>query len=178
MPLIAPCFCSGSLKYVHQECLQRWIKSADIKRCELCKYPFSMQSKVRRRGRGGGETNRSEEEEIIHNTTYTYLRNGMLRDLVKSLGSTVAVAVAVQYKLSSARDEWERIYRKKGCAVELFRMAIFFSLVVDIDNKGKKMLLLLSAAAAVVVITFADTQVIFLSFPNRFSVLYFEKLLI
>lgn len=46
MPLIAPCFCAGSLKYVHQDCLQRWIKSSDIKRCELCKYPFSMQSKV------------------------------------------------------------------------------------------------------------------------------------
>ena len=47
MPLITPCFCAGSLKYVHQECLQRWIKSSDIKRCELCKYPFTMQSKVR-----------------------------------------------------------------------------------------------------------------------------------
>jgi hypothetical protein len=44
--LITPCFCSGSLKYVHQECLQRWIKSSDIKRCELCKYPFAMQAKV------------------------------------------------------------------------------------------------------------------------------------
>ena len=44
--LIAPCYCSGSLKYVHQECLQRWIKSSDIKRCELCKYPFAMQAKV------------------------------------------------------------------------------------------------------------------------------------
>ena len=30
----------------HQECLQRWIKSSDIKRCELCKFPFVMQSKV------------------------------------------------------------------------------------------------------------------------------------
>ena len=45
-PLIAPCFCSGSLKFVHQECLQKWIKSSDIKRCELCKYPFDMQAKV------------------------------------------------------------------------------------------------------------------------------------
>jgi hypothetical protein len=45
-PLIAPCFCCGSLKYVHQDCLQRWIKSSDIKRCELCKYLFSMESKV------------------------------------------------------------------------------------------------------------------------------------
>jgi len=45
--LIAPCYCSGSLKYVHQECLQKWIKSSDIKRCELCKYPFAMQAKVK-----------------------------------------------------------------------------------------------------------------------------------
>ena len=47
MPLIAPCYCCGSLKYVHQECLQKWIKSADIKKCELCKYSFVMESKVR-----------------------------------------------------------------------------------------------------------------------------------
>ncbi|CAB4056528.1 MARCH1_8 [Lepeophtheirus salmonis] len=47
MPLIAPCFCDGSLKYVHQGCLQKWIKSSDIKRCELCKYLYIMQSKVK-----------------------------------------------------------------------------------------------------------------------------------
>ena len=44
--LITPCLCSGSLKFVHQECLHRWIKSSDIKRCELCKFTFLMQSKV------------------------------------------------------------------------------------------------------------------------------------
>ena len=49
MPLIAPCFCAGSLKYVHQDCLQRWIKSSDIRRCELCKYQFTMESKVRKK---------------------------------------------------------------------------------------------------------------------------------
>jgi len=45
--LITPCLCSGSLKFVHQECLHRWIKSSDIKRCELCKFTFIMQSKVK-----------------------------------------------------------------------------------------------------------------------------------
>jgi len=45
--LITPCLCSGSLKFVHQECLHRWIKSSDIKRCELCKFTFLMQSKVK-----------------------------------------------------------------------------------------------------------------------------------
>jgi len=45
--LITPCLCTGSLKYVHQECLHRWIKSSDIKKCELCKFAFVMQTKVK-----------------------------------------------------------------------------------------------------------------------------------
>ena len=43
---IKPCLCSGSLKFVHQQCLQHWIKSSDTKSCELCKHPFTMSSKV------------------------------------------------------------------------------------------------------------------------------------
>lgn len=46
-PLISPCLCSGSLQYVHQSCLQRWIKSSDTKKCELCKYEFIMESKMK-----------------------------------------------------------------------------------------------------------------------------------
>ena len=46
-PLISPCVCSGSLKYVHQACLQQWIKSADTKSCELCKYDYSMTTKIK-----------------------------------------------------------------------------------------------------------------------------------
>lgn len=47
MPLISPCYCSGTLKWVHQECLQQWIKSSDTKSCELCKFNFSMQTKIK-----------------------------------------------------------------------------------------------------------------------------------
>ncbi|XP_064636819.1 E3 ubiquitin-protein ligase MARCHF8-like isoform X2 [Lineus longissimus] len=47
LPLISPCMCAGSLKYVHQACLQQWIKSADTKSCELCKYGFMMKTKVK-----------------------------------------------------------------------------------------------------------------------------------
>ncbi len=25
--LITPCYCSGTLRYVHQKCLQQWLKS-------------------------------------------------------------------------------------------------------------------------------------------------------
>ena len=47
MPLISPCVCAGSLKYVHQACLQQWIKSADTKSCELCKYNFQMTTRIK-----------------------------------------------------------------------------------------------------------------------------------
>ncbi|XP_014769290.1 E3 ubiquitin-protein ligase MARCHF8 isoform X1 [Octopus bimaculoides] len=46
-PLVAPCICSGSLRWVHQACLQKWIKSADTKSCELCKFEFIMTTKVK-----------------------------------------------------------------------------------------------------------------------------------
>ncbi|OWF44942.1 E3 ubiquitin-protein ligase MARCH1-like isoform X1 [Mizuhopecten yessoensis] len=46
-PLVAPCLCSGSMKYVHQACLQKWIKSSDKTCCELCKYEYKMTSKVK-----------------------------------------------------------------------------------------------------------------------------------
>jgi len=47
VPLIAPCYCAGSLRYVHQACLQQWIKSSNIRCCELCKFQFIMQTKTK-----------------------------------------------------------------------------------------------------------------------------------
>uniref|UniRef100_A0ACB8EB36 Uncharacterized protein n=1 Tax=Sphaerodactylus townsendi TaxID=933632 RepID=A0ACB8EB36_9SAUR len=46
-PLITPCHCTGSLHFVHQSCLQQWIKSSDTRCCELCKYEFIMETKVK-----------------------------------------------------------------------------------------------------------------------------------
>ncbi|CAH1795241.1 unnamed protein product [Owenia fusiformis] len=46
-PLITPCVCVGSLKFVHQACLQQWVKSADTKSCELCKFNFIMTTQIK-----------------------------------------------------------------------------------------------------------------------------------
>ncbi|XP_058882516.1 E3 ubiquitin-protein ligase MARCHF8-like isoform X3 [Acipenser ruthenus] len=45
--LITPCHCTGSLRFVHQACLQQWIKSSDTRCCELCKYQFIMETKLK-----------------------------------------------------------------------------------------------------------------------------------
>jgi len=41
-PLFYPCLCSGSIKYVHQDCLVEWLKHSKKKYCELCKHSFSF----------------------------------------------------------------------------------------------------------------------------------------
>ncbi|XP_036429908.1 E3 ubiquitin-protein ligase MARCH8 isoform X1 [Colossoma macropomum] len=46
-PLIMPCHCTGSLRFVHQACLQQWIKSSDTRCCELCKFEFIMETKLK-----------------------------------------------------------------------------------------------------------------------------------
>ncbi|KXX81831.1 putative E3 ubiquitin ligase SUD1 [Madurella mycetomatis] len=38
--LFYPCKCSGSIKYVHQDCLMEWLSHSQKKHCELCKTPF------------------------------------------------------------------------------------------------------------------------------------------
>ena len=39
-PLFYPCKCSGSIRFVHQECLMEWLAHSKKKYCELCKTPF------------------------------------------------------------------------------------------------------------------------------------------
>ena len=46
-PLIAPCLCEGSIKYVHQICLKKWLIKSKIRpelsRCEICKYKYYIR---------------------------------------------------------------------------------------------------------------------------------------
>jgi len=39
-PLSYPCKCSGSIKYIHQDCLLTWIQHSKSSSCELCGHPF------------------------------------------------------------------------------------------------------------------------------------------
>lgn len=42
-PLFFPCICTGSIKYIHQECLTQWMKYSRKEFCELCGHKFSFQ---------------------------------------------------------------------------------------------------------------------------------------
>ena len=51
-PLISPCRCSGSLQFIHEECLKTWLASKsedmDAVKCEICNTPFLMNLIVER----------------------------------------------------------------------------------------------------------------------------------
>ncbi|KAG9001493.1 hypothetical protein FRB93_012094 [Tulasnella sp. JGI-2019a] len=41
-PLFYPCKCSGTIRYIHQECLTTWLKHSKKRSCDVCKYPYSF----------------------------------------------------------------------------------------------------------------------------------------
>ncbi|CAB3989401.1 E3 ubiquitin- ligase MARCH6 isoform X1 [Paramuricea clavata] len=42
-PLYHPCICTGSIKYIHQECLVQWLKHSKKEYCELCTHRFTFK---------------------------------------------------------------------------------------------------------------------------------------
>lgn len=44
--LIKPCKCSGSMAFIHVQCLKSWVdcKEQATPQCEICKSPFNIQS--------------------------------------------------------------------------------------------------------------------------------------
>lgn len=41
-PLFHPCICTGSIRYIHQECLVQWLKHSKKEYCELCMHRFTF----------------------------------------------------------------------------------------------------------------------------------------
>ncbi|OMJ79436.1 hypothetical protein SteCoe_20537 [Stentor coeruleus] len=50
-PIICPCRCNGTMKYIHEECLKSWIlsQSRDLNEfsCDICKAPLDMEFRFR-----------------------------------------------------------------------------------------------------------------------------------
>ena len=41
-PLLWPCKCSGTIAFVHQDCLLAWLSVKKAEKCELCNHAFSF----------------------------------------------------------------------------------------------------------------------------------------
>jgi len=45
--LIIPCLCRGSMKFVHYDCLTKWIVRGDKRKCEVCQFKYKIQESRR-----------------------------------------------------------------------------------------------------------------------------------
>lgn len=45
-PLLHPCKCRGSIKYIHQDCLMEWLKHSNksTKQCDICNTPYKFKT--------------------------------------------------------------------------------------------------------------------------------------
>lgn len=41
-----PCRCDGSIRYVHEACLEQWISRKRTSHCEVCTYPIQFEQVV------------------------------------------------------------------------------------------------------------------------------------
>jgi hypothetical protein len=60
-PLVAPCLCAGSMRFIHPRCLQRWINEKGDAVCEVCKHAFAGEWEVPMRTM----PSRSEQEQLL-----------------------------------------------------------------------------------------------------------------
>ena len=44
--MIAPCKCNGSIKYVHRDCINRWISIKNKNSCEICGTTYKTQTRT------------------------------------------------------------------------------------------------------------------------------------
>ncbi|KAF8586361.1 hypothetical protein K439DRAFT_961991 [Ramaria rubella] len=41
-PLFYPCKCSGTIRYIHQDCLKTWLDHSKKSTCDVCKHPYAF----------------------------------------------------------------------------------------------------------------------------------------
>ena len=46
-PLIHPCKCCGTLKWIHKECLLKWISTSNNYECPQCKYKYIIKKQTK-----------------------------------------------------------------------------------------------------------------------------------
>ena len=44
-PLVNPCLCKGSMKWIHRDCLTKWIKMSNHDSCQECQYKYKFITK-------------------------------------------------------------------------------------------------------------------------------------
>ncbi|KAL6867140.1 hypothetical protein J3F83DRAFT_108675 [Trichoderma novae-zelandiae] len=100
-PLFYPCKCSGSIKYVHQDCLMEWLSHSQKKYCELCKTPFRFTKLY----------SPDMPQSLPVHIFVQHMAKYLLRNLLVWLRAAVAISVWVFWLPYFMRAFWSFMFR-------------------------------------------------------------------
>jgi hypothetical protein len=101
-PLLIPCNCSGTVKYIHEACLKVWLiskeQNLDNVHCELCNTKYEMEFKFRKR---------CAPRELFHQSIMHWV---FLPVLGVVLGLMLMVIWLIQSRIDSQKTQVEKAY--------------------------------------------------------------------
>ena len=146
--LISPCNCSGTSKWVHQQCLQRWraynINSAYHDKCEICLFNYIISKK------GKLETYIFDIEkyhvsilEIMLSLAFTYLIGNLLwlADMETNyLSIDICGMRKIWKEFELEKDTWFNWVFYQGFAAFILNIAFYliFNLIASFKIYNKK----------------------------------------
>lgn len=106
-PLFHPCICTGSIKWIHQECLVQWMRYSRKEYCELCGHRFSFTP--------------------IYSPDMP--RRLPLKDLAAGLLSSIATAVKYWFHYTLVATAWLGVVPLTACRIYRYRKYISFRII-------------------------------------------------
>ncbi|KAH6948590.1 hypothetical protein HPB50_025186 [Hyalomma asiaticum] len=95
-PLVSPCKCSGTIRFVHVSCIEKWLNQRNLDICDLCGERFQMAAQP------------SAVMQFFHwiSQREGQLQRGLLRDVlvwaIMTTGTVIVHAMILQVALSMA----------------------------------------------------------------------------
>lgn len=77
--LICPCKCNGSIKWIHEKCLIKWIDISHKMKCQQCKYNYKTKIKY-------------------FNLDYAYLHNNIVKNILSCLTFLILTVLSILFQ--------------------------------------------------------------------------------
>jgi hypothetical protein len=112
--LVSPCGCKGSLRFAHQECVQRWIstpKTRTSRACEVCGEDWRGDFDIPRDDVCAPSTeSESGSEIVLLRAAYERVRRGVERPLDRHMIDTLGARVRGPWRETPRRTWWRRTF--------------------------------------------------------------------
>jgi hypothetical protein len=125
-PLISPCACAGSLKWIHRQCLQDWQRTLRAQGqgrrahiCELCKTPYQLDGAGS--SRSSGDRSSSSSSRPLHWRVLAGVNAGLFDAVHHAPWHSLAVQLWHGYVMAHGAVQVRRLLHRlvHGCVLRL-----------------------------------------------------------